>query len=127
MDKDSKWTAETTLVKMVLGGFQDKSTVDFVRLLKKYSNFADMFDKDKADRLSEHFQHNLTIEIEERKQPPFKSVYDKSLTKLGVFCDYVNDMLAKRFIRLLKSPSKAPVFFVPKKIEGYAYVWTFGA
>ena len=88
-----------------------------MRLLEKYSNFADVFDKDNANRLPEYSQYNLAIEIEKRKQPFFGPVYDKSLTKLEVFCDYVNIILAKRFIQLLKFLSGASVFFVPKKDE----------
>ena len=103
------------LVEMVLGGFWDKSKVDSVRLLEKYSDFANVFDKDKADRQLKHSQHNLVIEIEKGKLPLFGPVYDKSLIKLGVFCDYVNIMLAKRFIWPSKSLSRAPVLFVPKK------------
>ena len=103
------------LIGMVSRGFQDKSKVDPMKLLEKYSNFADVFDKDKTDRLLKHSQHDLAIEIEEKKQPSFRPVYNKSLTKLGVLCDYVNVMLAKRFIWLSKSLSETLVFFVPKK------------
>ena len=115
MDKDGKWAVGTTLVEMVLESFRDKSKVDPVRLLKKYFNFADVFDKNKADRLPKHSQHNLAIEIEEKKQALLGLVYDKSLIKLGVFCDYVNVMLVKKFIWPSKSPSRAPVLFVSKK------------
>ena len=54
MDKDSKWAAETMLVGMVLRGFWDKSKVNPVRLPEKYSNFVDMFDEDKANRLPKY-------------------------------------------------------------------------
>ena len=60
--------AGTTLVEIVSRGFWDKSKVDSVKLLEKYSDFADVFDKDKTNRLPEHFQHNLAIEIEKKKQ-----------------------------------------------------------
>ena len=73
-----------------------------MRLPEKYSDFADVFDKDKADRLLKHSQHNLAIEIEEEKQSPFGLVYDKFLTKLRMFHDYVNIILAKGFIWPLK-------------------------
>ena len=54
IDKDGKWEARTMLVKMISRGFWDKSKVDSIRLLEKYSDFADVFDKNKADRLPEH-------------------------------------------------------------------------
>ena len=94
-----------------------------MRLSEKYSNFTDVFDKDEADKLPKHSQHNLAIEIEKGKQLSFGSVYDKFLIKLGVLCDYVNVMLAKGFIWPSKSPSRAPVFFVPKKDRGLRLRW----
>lgn len=89
-----------------------------MRLPEKYFNFANVFDKNKTDRLPKHSQYNLAIKIKEEKQPSFGPVYDKSLIELGVLCDYINVMLAKKFIWPLKSPSETPVFFVPKKNGG---------
>lgn len=89
-----------------------------MRLPEKYSDFANVFDKNKADRLPKHSQYNLAIKIKEEKQPSFRSVYDKSLTELRVLRDYINVMLAKKFIWPSKSPSEALAFFVPKKNRG---------
>lgn len=94
-----------------------------MEILEKYSDFADVFNKEEADRLLDHKQHDLAIKLEEEKQPFFRLIYNKSLTKLSVLHDYVNMMLAKSFIKPSKSLSKALVFFVLKKnIDLWLYV-----
>ena len=47
-------------------------------LSEKYSDFLDVFDKVRADKLPRHSEHNLAIEMEEGKQPPFGPTYDHS-------------------------------------------------
>ena len=87
-------------------------------LLEKYSDFLDVFDKVRADKLLHYSEHNLAIEIEEGKQPPFSPTYDHSQLELEVFCKYINKMLGKRFIVSLKSPARALVFLTKKKDSG---------
>ena len=86
-----------------------------VVLPKKYLDFSNVFDKAQADVLPQHNQHNLAIELEADKQPSFGPIYDLSRSELDVLREYVNEMLAKVFITLSKSPSEAPVLFTNKK------------
>ena len=89
-----------------------------VALSKKYSDFSDVFDKAQADILPQHSQHNLAIELEADKQPPFGPIYDLSRPELDVLCEYINEMLAKGFITSFKPLLRAPVFFIDKKNGG---------
>ena len=74
-----------------------------------------MFDKTRADVLPQHSQHNIATELEADKQPSFGLIYDFSIPELDEFCEYVNEMLAKKFITLSKSPLWALVLFINKK------------
>lgn len=90
---------------------------DPVIFLAQYVNFAHVFNKSRADMLPEYTQHNLVIKTENNKIPLFSFMYDHSRLELEFLCDYIDDMLAKKFIRLFKSPLGAAVFFT-KKIDG---------
>ena len=84
----------------------------------QYADYADVFNKQRADVLPEHSQHDLAIETEDNKIPPFGPTYDHSRLELDVLREYINDMLAKRFICPSKSPSGAPVLFTKKSDGG---------
>ena len=84
----------------------------------QYANYADVFNKQRADVLLEHSQHNLAIETEDNKIPFFGLMYDYSRLELDVLREYINDMFAKRFICQLKSPSRALVLFTKKNNGG---------
>lgn len=82
-----------------------------------------IFDKCWADILSEHSQHNLVIKIEGDQIPPFGLIYDHSKSELEVLCEYINDMLEKKFIIFSESPLEAPILFTKKSDRGlYLYV-----
>ena len=89
-----------------------------VVLPEKYSNFADVFDKTKANILSGHSRHDLAIKTENNKIPSFESIYNHSQLKLDILHEYIKDMYAKGFIVLFKSLSGAPILFTKKKNGG---------
>lgn len=89
-----------------------------VKLPVEYSDFADVFSKTNADKLSPHSQHDMAIETEEGKIPPFGPTYNLLKIEIGVLQAYVEDIVEKSFITLSKSPSGAPVIFVKKKNGG---------
>ena len=107
--------AAGSMVGAVMG---EDSGPSQVVLPEKYSDFSDVFDKARADVLPQHSQHDLAIELEADKQPPFGPIYDLSRPELDVLCEYVNEMLAKGFITPSKSLSGAPVLFTNKKDGG---------
>ena len=63
----------------------------------QYADFADVFNKRRADVLPEHTQHDLAIETENEKILPFGLTYDHSRLELDVLQEYIDEMLAKRF------------------------------
>jgi len=48
-------------------------------------------------------------------QPPFGPIYSLSQNELAALRDYLDENLAKNFIRHSKSPARAPILFVKKK------------
>ena len=62
-----------------------------------------MFDKTQLDMLPEHIQHDLAIETKNNKIPIFGLTYDYNRLKFKVLREYIDEILAKRFIVFSKS------------------------
>jgi len=80
------------------------------------ADFANIFDnknasKLPANRLSDHI-------IETTGEPPYRPIYNLSANKLKVLREYLDDALAKDWIRHSISPTGSPILFVPKKNDG---------
>jgi hypothetical protein len=85
------------------------------QLPEPYQDFADVFSEAKASNLPPHREFDLTIETEEGKDPPFGPLYPLSETELKVLRDYIDDNLARGWIRPSKSSAGAPILFAKKK------------
>jgi hypothetical protein len=81
----------------------------------EYAEFQDVFEKKNADRLPEHRKYDVPIDLLPGKQPPWGGIYSLSEPELKTLKEYIDENLAKGFIRPSKSPAGAPVFFVKKK------------
>jgi hypothetical protein len=86
-----------------------------LQLPEPYQDFADVFSEAKASSLPPHREFDLTIETEEGKDPPFGPLYPLSETELKVLRDYIDDNLARGWIRPSKSSAGAPILFAKKK------------
>lgn len=86
-----------------------------VSLPKKYVEFADVFDERNANLLPEHRPYDCAIELEPGTQPPFGPIYGLTQPELHALKEYIDEHLAKGFIRHSKSPAGAPILFVKKK------------
>ena len=82
---------------------------------KEYHDFADVFDKQKADTLAPHHPYDLKIDIEEGVSPPIGAMYSLSQSEMVTLQDFIDEHLRIGFIRPLKSPHGAPVLFIHKK------------
>ena len=116
-----KWETDAT-INMLVGVMitpnniieKPSSTV----LLKKYSDFSDVFNKVCADKLLRHNEHNLVIETKKGKQPPFDPTYDHFQLELEVLRKYIDEMLEKEFIVPSKLPARVLILFTKKKNGG---------
>jgi hypothetical protein len=82
---------------------------------KQYEGFKDVFEKKNADMLPEHRPYDCAIDLHEGMQPPFGPIYNLSQIELAELRKYIDENLAKNFIRHSKSSAGAPILFVKKK------------
>jgi transposase InsO family protein len=87
------------------------------KLPAEFEEYEDVFDMKQADILAEHSHFEHAIETE-GGDPPFGPLYNLSEQELKVLRQYIDDALAKGWIRASTSPAGAPVLFVPKKGGG---------
>ena len=86
-----------------------------VRILDKYSDFADVFSEEKALVLPEYTELNEhAINLENGKQPPYRPIYSLGLVKLETLKTYIKTHLKTGFIRHSKSPTDVFIFFSKK-------------
>lgn len=89
---------------------------NLTRLPANYSSYSDVFDKAKADILPEHGDHDCAILLKDPKAKlPSKGMYKLTESEREELRKYVEENLAKGFIRPSKSPVGSPIFFVKKK------------
>lgn len=81
----------------------------------QYEEYQDVFEKKNADMLPQHRPYDCAIELQEGAQPPFGPIYGLSQNELAALREYLDENLAKNFIRHSKSPAGAPILFVKKK------------
>jgi transposase InsO family protein len=82
------------------------------RLRRKYRDF---FDTRNADRIASHRATDHAIELKPDTEPPYMRTYNMSPAELKALDEYINDALAKGWIRESQSPAGAPILFVPRK------------
>ena len=89
-----------------------------VKIPDEYSDFIDVFSKEKALVLPERTELNEhAIDLEDGKQPPYGPIYSLGPIKLETLKIYIETHLKTGFIRPFKSPAGAPILF-DKKPDG---------
>ena len=84
-------------------------------LPEQYKSYQDVFEKKNAYILPQHRPYDCAIDIEEDAQLPFGPIYNLSQDELATLKEYIDENLAKGFIRHSKSPTGASILFVKKK------------
>ena len=91
------------------------STQSADKLPDSLCNYSDVFSANNAKKLAPHRDIDLAIELQPEKEPPYGPIYPLSQTELAALRDFLDENLAKGFIRESKSPAGAPILFAPKK------------
>ena len=81
----------------------------------EYSDFADVFSGKNADKLPPRRSYDHSIETELGTTPPYGPIYKQSEAELRVIKAFIDEYLAKGFIRPSQSPAGAPIVFAKKK------------
>ena len=104
--------------QMSLSSSESKSDdLDQVRdkLPSEYHDYSDIFSKTKAEALPPHRSYDHAINLVPDSKPPFGPIYRLSEVEEKALKDFLDENLAKGFIRSLSSPARAPILFVKKK------------
>src|SRR5205807_4012273 len=80
----------------------------------EYSKYLPMFEADMAKILPPHRSADLKIELKDGSQPPFGPLYNMSREELEVLKNYLEENLARGYIRVSSSSAASPVLFVKK-------------
>ncbi|MFN7685987.1 MAG: aspartyl protease family protein [Oligoflexia bacterium] len=95
-------------------------------LPSKYAAFSDVFSKKEADKLPRDRPYVCEVPLkDESVTPPFQPLYNLAPKELAALKSYIDENLAKGFIRPSTSPAGAPIFFVKKKMAPYVPVLIF--
>jgi hypothetical protein len=80
-----------------------------------YRHLVDVFSEGDTSLLAEHGPHELPIDLEEGKSPPFGPLYNLSAAELVLLREYLDKFLRRGWIRKSKSLAGAPILFAKKK------------
>ena len=125
LDENSKtFVIHVTSLSLVSGIHLDREAqiafllIEEVKILDEYSDFTDVFSKEKDLVLLERTKFNEhTIDLEDGKQPPYGPIYSLGPVELETLKTYIETHLKTGFIRPSKSPAGAPILF-DKKPDG---------
>jgi hypothetical protein len=82
----------------------------------QYTKYAEIFkERPQDDALPKYQPWDYEIKLEEGKELLFLPIILLSEEKLKLLREYLDENLAKGFIRESASPVGAPIFFIPKK------------
>ena len=114
------------VVSLDLGIYPDKEAqitlllTKKVKIPNKYSDFANVFLKEKALVLSECTNINKhAIELEDGKQPLYEPIYSLRLVELEILKTYIETHLKTGFIRPSKSSAGAFILFNKKSDDSF--------
>ena len=85
------------------------------RVPKEFHNYLHVFSEEEAKLLPPRRPNDHTIDLRPDAKLPAKRIYPLSRDKQMELDKWLKEELEKRFIRVSKSPTAAPVFFVKKK------------
>lgn len=106
----------TTAPDVSLSSVQSEDLPDPLSFLPEiYSDFAPLFKERPVGTLPPHRDCDHAIPIEPGSKVPFGPLYTLSQAELKALREYLDDNLAKGFIRKSESPAGAPVLFTAKK------------
>ena len=95
----------------------DKKTVP-TEVPDELKDLQDVCDDVQAGILPELGRGDHAIELQEGKEPPYMSLYNLSQTELAELRRYLEDALAKGWIKHSVLPAGASILFVPKRDDG---------
>ena len=123
IDFEQDTVEERKYVKKIVLAYAEEVTVELrkfmilnlSRILKKYHDFADLFQKAAADQLSEHRSYDHEIPLIKEKKSTFRSLYSLSEVEAAACRAWIKENKKKEFIHKLQSLAEALILFIKKK------------
>ena len=113
---------QTTVTQEELEEIRRRKNVDPATILpKQYHDYLDVFSKQNSDILPEHRFYDHAIHLKEGFQPPSQTLYGMSRDEIIELRRYLDENLAKGFIRASSSHAASPVMFVKKPGGGLRF------
>ena len=97
---------------------RDRTGADRVQedlMPSEYSNYADVASEEDAKVLADHGSNDLAIDLTPGSVPPHQPLYNLSRTELELLRKYLEEYMARGWIRRSKSSAGAPILFAKKK------------
>ena len=91
------------------------ATTQEPQIPQEYIEFQHLFKQPERPELPDHGPHDHRIPLMEGKTPTCKKIYPMSERESKILREYIEEQLAKGFIRPSTSPAGHRVLFVPKK------------
>jgi hypothetical protein len=102
---DIEYTMHELIIETMMKSLQ--------KIFEKYKDFADVFDKMKANELSKHDLQNHEINTK-NKMSSFESIYNLFVIELEVLKKYLDEFMIKEIIVSSFSSTKISIFFIKK-------------
>jgi hypothetical protein len=114
MDKDILHYYDVTVISYVTSVNPDMAEVDPATIIpENFQQYIKVSGKELADELPDHKPYDHAIDLKDSKQPPWGPMYPLNEIELQALWDYLKEMLELGKIHLSKSPTTAPIIFVP--------------
>lgn len=110
-DDDEDWEGLEKPKRTQIGPDQAK----LPQLPAQYADFAELGSEEDSKGLAEHGPQDLVITLQEGTMPPHQPLYSLSKGELALLREYLEEYLARGWIRHSKSPAGAPILFAKKK------------
>jgi hypothetical protein len=115
MDKDILHHYDATVIGYIASVNPDLAKVDPTTIiLETFQQYIKVLGKELIDKLPNHKPYDYAIDLKDGEQPPWGLMYLLNEIELQVLWDYLKEMLELGKICPLKSPTAAPIIFIPK-------------
>ena len=94
---------------------------------EEYYDFLDVFSRAESDKLPPYRLYDHKIDLIPGKEPGYGPLYGMSQAELRVLKKYLDDNLAKGFIRPSKSPAASSILFACKPGGGLRFCINYRA
>uniref|UniRef100_A0A8H7NBK4 Reverse transcriptase domain-containing protein n=1 Tax=Bionectria ochroleuca TaxID=29856 RepID=A0A8H7NBK4_BIOOC len=111
----AQWNKEKDAWHKYTRAEHSKEEEQLKNIPKEYRIYDKLFKETLETGLPEHNQWDHEISIIEGGEPAFHKLYNLTEPQLQTLREYIDDILAKGYIRLSTSSAGYPVIFVPKK------------